>query len=157
MKIGCLGSTIIVAAATGVMLLMSHLAGIEARPARQNQQAAPVAETTQPKQPEPEADPGAARIDKSPSIQAERRKLIDDLVAQGVMKAPRKTSVDIVRVVVTPRFMDLDFDQKDAFIAVVYAYHFDSSADRNMVILLDSKSDKDVGVFSALRGGLQMK
>ena len=96
-------------------------------------------------------------IDKSAGTQRERLKLIDDLIREGVFKSHRRGKSGVVRVVVTPKFKALDFDQKNAFVGVIYAYYFDSTAESNLVIVEDSKTGNDIGSFSSVSAGLRMK
>lgn len=119
-----------------------------------------VAPTAPPSKSEPPAadrKDDSSKIDKSGNLQSERRKLIRDLIAKGVFKSHTKTKDNIVHLVVTPSFMRLDYDQKNIFVSVVYAYHFETTAERNMVILDDSKHNRRVGIFCTLRGGLEME
>jgi hypothetical protein len=49
---------------------------------------------------------------------------------------------------VAPRFYELDFDTKQKFVGVVYAYAYDGSGDYEIVRVMDSRTNKSVGTFS---------
>lgn len=96
----------------------------------------------------------AATIDKSDAMQAKRRELLEKLIAQGVFQKIEVPG-NLPRVWVRPAFYQLDFDTKQSFASVVYAYHFDGSNPTDSVRLFDSMSGKEVGSF-APPGGLTM-
>ena len=56
-----------------------------------------------------------------------------------------------------PAFYALDFDIKDKFVSVVYAYYFDGTNIADSVRVIDSNSGKEVGNYSPLNPGLKMK
>ena len=88
-----------------------------------------------------------ATLDKSPAMQAQRAELIEKLKSQGVFQkhgVPGNTP----RVWVKPAFYELDFDAKQKFVSVVYAFYFDGSNSGDMVIVYDSRSNKPIGTYS---------
>lgn len=97
-----------------------------------------------------------ATIDKSPEKQAARDELIQKLIREGVFQKVEPGS-SIPSVWVTPAFYLLDFETKQKFISVVYAYYFDGSDKLASVRLKDSKTGKEVGMYSIAYGGLRME
>jgi len=94
-------------------------------------------------------------MDKSPAAVAGRVRFVEEkMPAAGLVKKTYKTSDGTARVVVTPAFMGLDFDDKKQFAGVLYAYHFDGCGSE-ILILVDSKSGKKVGVYG--EGGLDLE
>jgi hypothetical protein len=89
-------------------------------------------------------------------IQAKRMNFIKKCIKEGYF---RKVEVpgSLPHVWVTPRFYRLDFDTKQQFINVVYAYYVTDDKRRNIVVLYDSKTGKKVGSYSELQGGLSLK
>jgi tetratricopeptide (TPR) repeat protein len=100
-----------------------------------------------------------ATIDKSENMQKTRKELIAKLINQGIFQ---KIEIPghLPRVWVKPGFYALDFDMKDRFVGVVYAYYFDD--DNGIVTIFDSLSGKEVGDYSTVNfmsggHGLKMK
>jgi hypothetical protein len=96
-----------------------------------------------------------ATIDKSPALQADRKKLIEKLIEEGVFQKIEVPG-SLPRLWVRTRFYAADFDQKQSFASVVYAYYFDGSDPTDFVRVLDSQSGKEVGRYSINDGGLKM-
>ena len=112
------------------------------------QDAQPIAQS-------PTAPAPAATVDKSAAMQAKRRELIDKLIKQGVFQKVEVPG-SLPRIWVRPVFYTLDFDTKESFVSVVYAFYFDGSNASDMVRIFDSRSGKQVGRYSALIGGLKL-
>lgn len=87
------------------------------------------------------------KIDKSPEMQAGRQKLIDNLIAEGIFARVTLLSKN-PRVWVTGRFHALDFKNKEKFISVVYCYYFNGRHHRDMVVLKDNLTGKEIGHYS---------
>lgn len=85
--------------------------------------------------------------------QEQRADLIRDLIQEGVIRQPRQTAPDIVHVPVTPLFMATDFDNKQAFASMIYAYYFgEVPKGDSMVVLDDARTNKKVGIFAPAFG-----
>lgn len=99
----------------------------------------------------PEPRQSQPAIDKSAAIQAKRKALLQKLVDLRIF-----TKIDmpgnLPRVHVGPAFYALDFDQKQSFVSVVYAYHFDGTNKFDLVRIFDGRTNKPIGTFSASRG-----
>jgi hypothetical protein len=102
-----------------------------------------------------EARAAAATIDKSPEMQADRKKLIEGLVAEGVFQKVEVPG-SLPRLWVRPAFYSLEFERKEKFVSVVYALYFDGSKQTDSVRIFDSLSGKEVGSYSLVSGGLKM-
>ena len=90
-------------------------------------------------------------IDKSARMQADRLKLIQQIQGQGVFGDINVRSQGAT-IIVKPAFYGLDFKDKQAFVSVVYAYNFDGLSPYISIKLQDSRTNKNVGSFSAERG-----
>lgn len=91
--------------------------------------------------------PRVATVDKSPEKQAQRLKLIQEMIATGAIskiETGAMPSVYVRRV-----FYELDMDTKRDLLSIVYAYYFDGSSDRDMVRIKDARSGNRVGSFSS--------
>jgi hypothetical protein len=97
--------------------------------------------------------PPVATIDKSAQMQADRKRLIERLISEGIFQKVEIPG-NLPRLWVRPAFHLLDFDRKQSFVSVVYAYYFDGSRVSDTVRLFDSKTGKEVGAYSS--GGLRM-
>lgn len=83
-------------------------------------------------------------VDKSPSMQEGRSKLIQELITAGVfMKTGMPGSRP--RVWVDRRFYLLTFDEKQQFVSVVYAYYLDGSDKYRSVGVYDGYTNKEIG------------
>lgn len=87
--------------------------------------------------------------------QAQRLELINKLISQGIFQKVEKLA-DYPHVWVTPLFNALNFEDKQNFISVVFAYYRIVDAKSDMVVLYDSKTGNKIGVFSEVYGGLKM-
>jgi hypothetical protein len=89
----------------------------------------------------------STKIDKSPELQRRRQEFIDSMIRQGVFSKVEPDKAP--RVWVTPSFNVLDYETKKTAISIVYAYYFDSMARENMVRILDNRTGKSIGYFTA--------
>lgn len=109
---------------------------------------APSCESSEPKK-------RPATIDKNPSMQAERKALINELIGRGIFtKVERGASIP--KIWVTRQFMALPFKDKEGFVSVVYAYYFDGSEEHAQVQIKDALSGKVLGNYAVWQGGLKM-
>jgi hypothetical protein len=74
---------------------------------------------------------------------------LDKMIRLGLYKKHyrSRTVPNIVRVVVTPKFMSLDFDDKKRFLGPIYGHYFDGCGDSDVIMLVDSKMGKKVGTY----------
>jgi hypothetical protein len=88
---------------------------------------------------------------ESAEKKARRAALIENLRAEGVFGkiACRSRAADAW---VMPRFYALAFDDKQAFVSVVYAHCFGPTSSDGFVTLRDNQSGKDIGTFWGARG-----
>jgi hypothetical protein len=107
----------------------------------------------------PAATPGPTptpKVDASPEMQEKRLALIEDCISKGIFYKVEKPAT-YPHVWVTPLFHSLNFDDKQAFISVVFAYYISKDPACDMVVLYDSKTGKEVGVFAEVYGGLKLE
>ena len=101
----------------------------------------------------------AVQIDKSAEAQAGRKALIAKLIREGVFQKVEVPG-NLPRLWVRPGFHALDFDQKKTFVAVVYAYYFAGSKMTDSVLIYDSLTGKEIGIFNPhlySNGGLKLE
>lgn len=93
-------------------------------------------------------------IDKSIHMQSDRYELLEKLKAQGIFGRVtcRDSGADLL---VKPGFFTIDYETKQKFLGVVYAYCFDGSKPYVSVSLVDAMTNRKVGSFSA-EGGLDL-
>ena len=96
-----------------------------------------------------------ATIDKSDKMQKQRKAFIEKLMEKNIFQKVEEPGT-IPNVWVRPAFYALDFDTKQKFIGVVYAYYFDGSNITDSVRLIDSLSGKEVGDYSTVNPGLKL-
>jgi len=100
--------------------------------------------------PAPAAKP-RVKTGHSPELQGQREKLLTELRDLGIIG--RIDCRDrVADAWIEPAFYALDFDSKQKFSSVVYAYCFGTSEENAVVTLRDNRTGKEAGEFSALRG-----
>jgi len=81
--------------------------------------------------------------------QSERKRFIEEELIKkiGIFK---KIVVQgkLANVYVTSRFYALDFDEKAQFLDVVFAYYYIQDQNRELLILSDVKSGKEIGTYN---------
>ncbi len=90
-------------------------------------------------------------INKSEAMQAGRLKLMEKLKNERVFQKVEIPGT-LPRLFVQPRFYTLDFDMKQKFVSVVYAYYFDGSKSTDSVRIYDSRSGKEIGYYAVPQG-----
>jgi len=100
-------------------------------------------------------EPQAPAIDKSPKKQAQRQKLIADLIYHGVFQKVQTVSPTSVHVYVLPEaFNSLRFEIKQSYMSVVFTARFDDMAADKAVHLFDATNSNRLGHYSPVLGGL---
>ena len=112
------------------------------------------------KVPEPEiSTPQSAytqpTLDKSPETQRQREAFIRKLIQKGIF-AKVDVPGTLPRLWVTLAFHALDFETKEKFVSVVYAYYFDGSGYGDVVRIFDNTTGKEIGGYSTANLGLRM-
>lgn len=97
----------------------------------------------------------SSKIDKSAEAQKKRKELIERLIGRGLFEKIEVPG-SLPRLWVTPAFYALEFDSKESFVSVVYAYYFDGDDLSDSVLIFDSKTGKRVGSYSSVNPGLQL-
>ena len=135
-----------------IVLMVVGLVVSLSSPARRVAKSTPTVPVTEP----PKAVPSPAKA-WQPTTQevADRAKLIERLQAQGVLGDLRVAN-HVGRVVVGPKFLPLDFKQRQSFASVAFAWCLDTDADCKLLVLHDGRSNKEIGRFGDVYGGLKM-
>ncbi len=98
----------------------------------------------------------APEIDKSPEMQKQREAMIQKLIQQGIFWKVEVPG-NLPRLWVRPGFYQLDWDQKQTFVGVVYAYYFDGRGLTDTVRIFDDRTGKEIGDYSQVNPGLRLK
>jgi hypothetical protein len=98
----------------------------------------------------------ALAIDKSAVAQRERKALIDELVAKGLLRRVDPERGGEVRVTLRPAFYLLDDETRRKYVDAIYAYSFDGSSVNDTVILRDGRNGNEIGQYNPYRGGLKI-
>jgi hypothetical protein len=88
------------------------------------------------------------QIDKSAEMQQGRLKLLEKLKAQGVFQKVEIPG-DLPRLWIAPRFHSLNYEQKEKFVSIVYAYYLDGYSITDAVRIYDGKTGKEIGDYSS--------
>jgi hypothetical protein len=96
----------------------------------------------------------AIAIDKSPGAQADRQRVIDKLLAGGLVRRIDPERGGKVGVSLRPQFMALDEATRRSYADVIYRYHFDGSNVNDAVVLRDARHGNEVGRYNPYQGGL---
>ena len=91
-----------------------------------------------------------------PEIQQKRLAFMKNAIALGLIKSIDDSS-PITRVRVGPKFISLSAEEKEDIINVVWAYYKIEDPQKNVVLVIDQKSGKEIGDYSLANGGLKMK
>jgi hypothetical protein len=102
------------------------------------------------------AAPTATAHRGDPDIQQKRLAFMKNTIALGLIKGIDDNS-PITRVRVGPKFISLPAGEKEAIINVVWAYYKTEDVQKNVVLVIDQKSGKEIGEYSLAKGGLKMK
>lgn len=86
--------------------------------------------------------------------QAKREKMIQKLINEGIFQKA-ETPGNLPHLWVKPAFYALDYDSKQTFVNVVWAYYITADPKYEIVMLYDSRTGKHVGTYS--KRGLDME
>lgn len=86
----------------------------------------------------------------------DRQDLIHRLQGQGIFGDVRVAN-RVGKVIVRPGFYVLDYKQRQQFCSVAMAWCRDNDPKSQMLLLLDSKTNSEVGTFNASTGRLEMR
>jgi hypothetical protein len=96
------------------------------------------------------------RLDKSEAMQQNRKTMMENLVKEGVFAEVEGKAGYIAKIVTGPKWNTLDFETKEKYVSVVYAYYYDGDKQRDSVWLKDRMTNKDIGRYSIIQGGLKL-
>ncbi len=91
-----------------------------------------------------------------PEIQQKRLAFIKNTKALGLITGIDDNS-PVTRVRVGPKFMSLSTGEKEDILNVVWAYYKTEDPQKNIILVIDQKSGKEIGEYSLANGGLKMK
>ena len=98
----------------------------------------------------------AIAIDKSVPAQQQRKAVMDDLVAKGLVRRIDPERGGEVRVTLRPAFYLLNDETRRRYVDAIYAYFFDGSSVNDTVILRDGQHGNEIGQYNPYRGGLKI-
>jgi len=96
-----------------------------------------------------------ATVDRSDEMQSNRLKLMEKLRAQGFFQKVEMPG-NLPRLWVGPAFHSADFEAKQKFVSVVYAYYFGGTNIADSVRIYDGKTGKEIGDYSIGNPGLKL-
>ena len=79
--------------------------------------------------------------------QAERKKLIDNLINKHNIFEKIEIPGTIPRVWVTPKFHLLTFSEKKTYIHLIYSYYYTKNSDYKAVRIFDNMTGKEIGGY----------
>ena len=91
-----------------------------------------------------------------PEIQQKRLAFMKNAIALGLIR-DIDDNRPITRVRVGPNFISLSSEEKEDILNVVWAYYKTADPQKNVVLVIDHKSGKEIGEYSPANGGLKMK
>ncbi len=91
-----------------------------------------------------------------PEIQQKRLAFIKNATALGFINGIDDNG-PVTRVRVGQKFIALSSEEKEDILNVVWAYYKTEDPQKNVVLVIDQKSGKEIGEFSPAKGGLKMK
>ena len=95
-------------------------------------------------------------IDKSEKAQSERKVIIDDMVAKGLVRRVDTGRGGSLSMSLRPTFYAMDDEARRKHIEVVYAYYFDGTSVNDTVILRDARHGNEVGQYNPYKDGLKI-
>lgn len=87
--------------------------------------------------------------------QAKRYAYIQEAIKEGIF-AKVEMPASLPQVWIKPHFYTLNFEQKQAFVSIVWTYYNVRDSAINTVVVYDSTTGREVGVFNKAYG-LEMK
>lgn len=91
-----------------------------------------------------------------PEIQQKRQAFIKNAIAVGLIVSIEDTS-PATSVRVGPKFISLSSADKEDILNVVWAYYKTEDPQKNIVVVINQKSGKEIGEYSLANGRLKMK
>lgn len=88
-------------------------------------------------------------------MQDKRKDFIQKLINNGVFQKVEVPG-SLPHLWVKPAFYAFSFDDKSSFVNIVYTYYITMNSSYDLVVLYDSRSGKEVGVYAETYGGLKM-
>ncbi len=89
-------------------------------------------------------------------IQQKRLAFVKNATALGFITGIDDSS-PVTRVSVGEKFISLSSGEKEDILNVVWAFYKTEDPQKNVVLVIDRKSGKEIGEYSLANGGLKMK
>jgi hypothetical protein len=86
-------------------------------------------------------------LDANPEKQKQRKAFIVKLIGQGILYKVEVPG-ELPHIYVSSGFYRLNIEDKQSFISVVYAYYLAQDSRANIATLYDSKTGKQIGMFT---------
>ncbi len=90
-----------------------------------------------------------------PDIQQKRQAFIQNAIALGLIAGIEDNS-PITRVQVGRKFISLPSEEMESVLNVVWAYYKTEDPKKDVVLVIDKESGKEIGEYSPANGGLKM-
>jgi hypothetical protein len=91
-----------------------------------------------------------------PKIQQKRLAFIKNVSSFGLI-AGIDDKGPVTRVLAGQKFKALSFEEKDEILNIIWAYYKTKDPQKDVVLVIDQKSGKEIGEYSLAKGGLKMK
>lgn len=102
----------------------------------------------------PQAENKKEPVDEE--LQSKRLAFLQKLLNEGIF-IKIDTPGTLPRVHVGPKFHVLDFETKQKFVEVVYAYHFPRKKDDGIVRVFDGQTNHEIGTYHLNNPGLKLQ
>jgi hypothetical protein len=89
-------------------------------------------------------------------LQKKRLAFLENAIELGIISKIEDRGL-ITRVWTGRQFIALSFDEKEQILNVVWAYYRTEDPQKNVVLVIDQRSGKELGEYSPANGGLKMK
>jgi hypothetical protein len=63
----------------------------------------------------------------------------------------------VTRLLAGQKFKALSFEEQESILNIVWAYYKTKDPQKDVVLIIDQKSGKEIGEYSLAKGGLKMK
>lgn len=88
-------------------------------------------------------------------MQEDRLGFMQKMTAMHIIEHTAESN-NVVKVKVGKAFYVLDYNAKNKFCNVVYAYYHTKNANVDLMRIIDNYTGKDIGVYAEMYGGLKL-
>ena len=104
----------------------------------------------------PTAAPTSTTHRGDPKIQQKRLSFIKNVSSFGLIAGIEEKGT-VTRVLAGQKFKALSFEEKESILNIIWAYYKTKDPQKDVVLVIDQKSGKEIGEYSLAKGGLKMK